>query len=430
MELSINISITVLSMVALYLSNRRLSLPSFGQLFAFFYIFFIIIGSYVFFFEDPARYSKTLLFANTGFLAFCAGSFFSSAFNMLGPEDFTRFRARPLADRYGGTPFVLTVLILLAVALGLSALFFRNGIPLLSLDVDEARYAATVGGGYFFIGIYIFLPFVTLLLMAKTYMAGNKAYKPFFYLVLAMTVFINVLSGFRAPLAALLLMMVLLNFYIKGRFTWKTIFVGLFLFSIVFFGITYLKLKDEPMVLSLVGDIFMHRVVLENPTVISIILDIFPARVDFMLGGTYLMDIISAMPGPGISFGGWLFSQTPSTQYYGVAAMTPTLIGELHANFSAPMAVVMVFIFGYFLNSLYIRFLRNERDVTTVAIWMVFVLPLSNSVMLGLGSLIFTRLVQLAIVSVLFFTLYHVFKVISRRTSSFEQGGISGPLEM
>jgi len=420
MELVVNIGVTLAAFVLLYLSNRRLSLPSFGQLFAFFYVFFIIIGSYVIFFDNPEKYSSTLMLVNSGFLAFCAGSFLSSAFNMLSAKDYERFHARPIVDRYNGTPFVFTAAVLFSMAFVLSALFFRNGIPILSYDVDAARYAATVGGGYYFIGIFIFLPFVTLLLMAKTYMAGNGAYKPFFYLVLAITVLISILSGFRAPLAALLLMMVLLNFYIKGRFTWKSIFVGLFLFLVVFIGITYIKLKDEPMALSLVGEVFMRRVVLENPTVIALIQDVFPGRFEFMLGGSYLMDFISAMPGPGISFGGWLFSQTPSLEYYGIAAMTPTLIGELYANFSAPAAVVIVSVFGYFLNNLYIRFLRSERDVTAAAIWIAFVLPIANSVMLGLGFLIFTKLIQIAFITAVFFVLYSMFRAIARRALPFE----------
>src|SRR3990172_667997 len=406
--------ITVAALVLLYRSNRWISLPSFSQLFSFFYIFFILAGAYYLFYSNPGGYGRTLLIINASFLFFGAGSFFSATVNVFGREDIVSYRSRELSGRFKHVPAMMSLALLVFVSCLLAALYFRNGIPLFSLDIDLTRLEASRGGGYFFMGFTGILPLAVLLLMGRLYLREGRKPRLFFLLAFFLCVLFDVLSGYRAPLASLLLMLLLLHFYIKGRFTWKSILIGLSLFAVVFFGITYWKLNDTPDIIGFLGQVFLHRVILDNPLAVSLVADVIPQRIDFFLGKSYIMDFLSALPGPGISFGGWLFSQTPSQELFGLAMLTPTLVGEFYANFSLIGACLLMFGFGFALNNIYIKLLRSKKEAARLAFMIAVAFSLVNAAVLGLGTTVFTRLLVYSSAYVLFVFFYEMFNIVRR----------------
>lgn len=75
-----------------------------------------------------------------------------------------------------------------------------------------------------------------------------------------------------------------------------------------------------------------------------------------------------------------------------------------------------MFIFGYSLNTLYIRFLRSGKDLSRIAIRMIVAFTLANAVMAGFGKLLCRMSIEFAGFSLVFFFLHHFFSwTVSRR---------------
>ncbi len=406
MELLVHSLITVLALAVLYLSCPVLSLPSFGQLFAIFYVLFILVGAYFLTLSGWSESFDILNIANVGFLFFAIGCAIATWLHNFGPNDIAVFRRRPITTCSDSGAFNITAVIMLLIAALMATVFFQEGIALLSDDIDSERLQLSSGRGYLFVSITRMLPLLALIILTYALCRRSPFARFMFFLAIAATFIASVLSGYRAPLIAFVFQITLLVFYLRGRFAWRGTAIAAGAFLLIFGGVTLWKLRLEPNSIELLWNVFQHRLVEENARQLGFLIELFPNRFEFMWGGTYVMDLYSAMPGPGVGFGGWLLSETTSDVLYGLASLTPTLPGELYANFGFGGAMAGMLVFGYVLNLLYFRFIRGNKSGLLLPVWIVVAFSLANAAILGLGPTVVTRILVYLGVFAVFLIMY------------------------
>ena len=165
MELLVHSLITVLALAVLYLSCPVLSLPSFGQLFAIFYVLFILVGAYFLTLTGWSESFDILNIANVGFLFFAIGCGVATWLHNFGPNDIAVFRRRPITTCNDSGAFNITAVIMLLIAALMATVFFQEGIAPLSDDIDSERLQLSSGRGYLFVSITRMLPLLALIIL-------------------------------------------------------------------------------------------------------------------------------------------------------------------------------------------------------------------------------------------------------------------------
>lgn len=308
------------------------------------------------------------------------------------------------------TFFTMTVYAFILLGMGAVMLFFfRAGVPLLSSDVAVARVVAPREGGYLsvrFMRLYLPLLLMIYVVGRRKMVKENRLLAAFtvLFLLVAFTLF-----GYRGYVLNFFLLpfMLLLAYHRVSKRTVTILGLAGFASAFAVTGILYQESH-----LSSLWNIISERIFLaEVFEGLGPIVYLLVPKVGFLHGQGFLMDIPAVLSRVGIgppgieNFSQYLTRFTLGYNFYETSS-APTLIGEAYANFGYPGVVVIMFLFGFLLQSLYIRTLRGPKDA--------FFLPIMVSVQCSLlvaahGPLVFVLLDaggSLLIFATIFVSLY------------------------
>jgi len=131
-------------------------------------------------------------------------------------------------------------------------------------------------------------------------------------------------------------------------------------------------------------------------------------------GATYVMDVVSALPGPGLSYGDYLvLFNDPGNPIAGLSPLTPSIVGESYVNFGTTGVVVagasapIVFVVAARLSSL------SVQSVAPIVASVLILVP--QLVEVGYGQVIASRLLPSA---VFLFIIYWFYRRQRHRSSN------------
>jgi len=351
---------------------------------------------------SPDQYAQTYRVISLGLFFFSIGVLFSSFYhNFSAIKELNKIKLQPLKDPWRKPVSMHAIFCLCLCGFALSFLYFYHagGIPAFAALVETARVEATRGGGYFWLGISILLPFVCLIFIGKALAYKSKkitVQSALFFLITSLIMFF---TATKDLIPFFLLWIVFFFQFYSGRINKKLLlvpFISLAI-AIAMAGFTMshkLEVGYNKGFFSFALEMFSQRVFFAVVNVVHFIVENFPEKYPFLLGYSYWMNLRAALPGADIGFGGWINMEAFNM---GGGATVP-MIAEFYANFGELGAYSGMLLAGFIVQSIYIYLLRSlatEKRLDT----------LISITFLGMG------LVTLAINSVfgyLFYTLIPV----------------------
>jgi len=399
------VSAFLLSGVLIYIAQGKMLILTPASLFFSFYSVLLLPGSLVIY----SREGNLLLAAcgTVSILCYSVGVFVVSTMLGFSPrKEFRSFINQPWQDHWRSRYSCAAIGSLVAVALILASVYFyKFGVPILSENVEAARLAAINNSSYLFPGFRLLLLFAVTIVMIKARIYGSR-WRILELLLLPTTLLLFLGSGFRAPIAALLIYFLLVGQFCKGFLDRHRLLLLLAAFVVIFgfvtwrrysYGLAGRTILDLPY---FVLKAIEHRVFLNNALNLQSVLGFFCESHKPLWGASYIMDLKAIGPGPDIAFGGWLTSRM-NPDLAGVVGMTPTVVGEFYANAGLAGVVSGMLGLGAFAQYLYIGFIRRRKSVGCVVLLVFLTVNLAWIVTQGIGVFLFSKLAPILVVWVL-----------------------------
>jgi len=428
--------IYITSFYLLYLSTRTLKLITPAYLYFFFYTIYCYIWALSIFIKEEAYdigeisiygHGYDLLFATTlGIFCFSIGVLITTAVLRFNPyKELSIFRQKKWIDDMKGVPFAISITLLILLGLTLAIIFFSTrGIPILTYssvlqasdffaEMAEARIKAQWGAGYFMQGITLILPFCTFVLYAKGLVNGQRIWKLWAFLIATLTIMMMITLTSRGHFFIFLALLFLLHQLLVKQINWRKAVIFFLISVVLFLGVSifktgyFLTLGTAKDFLLNTIEIFSYRLSMGTKQ-FHAMLQIFPEPNPFILGRSYIWDIVCFIPGPDIGFNSWVFSLVYPFGLEG-STVTPLSLGEFYANFGWPGIIIGSAILGAFLQMLYIKFIRSKGKLSHLVVFVIFSTYLAKSSMNGLGAIL-EPIVSMAASYFLILWMSHVFR--------------------
>jgi len=291
--------------------------------------------------------------------------------------------------------------LLFLVSVAVSAYYLSHvGISLLSADVDYVRHVAKKGSGYYNIFVTRGLTLAVAILFVGQ-MSG-RINGSFGWILILITCIIQLATGFRAYAANTLMILALIYVSIGGQVKISNVV------SVAILGFsTFVLVTAYKNNMSLFSDYFFddvwkqidHRIISDLPRVLQRIVGL----VDYygtMKGKTFFMDLYSALPGPGYSFGDQLFLWLmPSNAVAGIAPLTPSNIGEGYANLGYVGVIIETLVTLKLI--VFIDQLEN-KNALIIALKAILSIMAAEIIAVGFGAVVVSRFLPLSV----FVTIY------------------------
>lgn len=376
-------------------------LPSFGATFLGFFCTLVLPGMFFLAVNDRA-YITDLWVCSLGIMCFALGTWSATPDRAEYGRLTRKYQALEWESGSAGLLDWYSVIFIWLGAAALCYLYFSGAEARTIAEIaGGSRLESGSGRGILIVALTVIMPYASLnaLALSAGTLKGRSQTLVLNTAVWLIGILPSIIAGYRAPALGFLLMAGLLRVYRKGRVSALEIIFIVMVVVLVFLGLSYVNIillqghHEQELV-----DVWRHRFFLENARNISYIIDLIPSRYEYFYGGTVLMDLKSAMPGPGIGFGGWLMGSVGGRTFYGTGQLTPTIIGEFYANGGVGLVLMGMTVYGLFLQSAYIRYLRSSRgqrgDLASV-VFLCFVA--ANVAILGLVNAIITRVLVVGV---------------------------------
>ncbi|WP_433632045.1 hypothetical protein [Halomicrococcus sp. NG-SE-24] len=390
----------VVAYTVLILTNKRLDFFTPSYLFAAVYGLFLTIGSAWYSFRgDPALFSSIVL----GFAAFVAGVYtVDKTIDFHTTVELQRFLDRPWKHSWTDpAPRLAFIGLVATTLLGSSLYYFTYGIPILSQIGEASRLSSLSGQDYYIHFIMVPLPFLATIAWLKARLSDNRLYFASAIVILGITGAVMALTGFRALIGHLLILLVISDQFITRRINFPIIGAAAVAFLSLFLLITTVRHQSvDGTPLAIAGQHIRHRIFLVNSENLRFVLGHFPAEHSYLLGQGYIMDLQSMLPGPQKAFSGWITQQRwPGLKI--PIGMTPTIIGESYANFGYMGVIAVPFLVGATIRAIFVRLVRSRKRIGTVAFVAMLALFFAKAVLRGMGPILFVKILPLALVYVI-----------------------------
>jgi oligosaccharide repeat unit polymerase len=370
-------------------------------------------GTVALFVENQAYYELPL-YTSFGMLLIAFGSLTAkSLFKCRVRRELGEFRNRALGSLFkSDLVFSMSHLALAALSILMTLyMFTTRGVPLLSGEVFVQKVLVAREGGWLYVRfLRLFLPLLVIINLMDFSRVKRKGGKILLLLLVIYTVGAFILFGYRSYVLNYLVlpMMLTLGYLRPPNRKWLLILPLLAILPVYF--ITALNWHEWNVFH--VSKIILTRLTLEpiSGGLGAVLYDLVP-REGLLYGRGFLMDVEAVLSRVGLvegyreSFAQFIPSIIWGENPYGFAA-SPTLIGESYANFGVFGIIVIIFLFGFALEMLYILTLRGPKDT------LLFPLNIFTqlSLILAFGSpfvfMMLDSLGWLMIFSVLFFLVY------------------------
>ncbi len=297
--------------------------------------------------------------------------------------------------------------------------FWRIGaVPILLSDAENDRFTLRAGIASLPILAYCCFLISTLSLQIQ----ARRHWEQIVALGLTgIAIIILIGSGFRAPAMKLLLA----NFVVFAYLHYARIPIfQLFLVIssiIVFTGVLGFFRRENMLTndLLIILRLAIFRIFVNNLYVLDLIFDLYPRSEPFMLGRSYLIDLITILPGPQPHFGFWLKDRL-GLDFAG-GGVTQTIVGEFFLNFGWIGVLIGMFLLGVGLRISYD--ILSSSEITGDRLILIVIIGIGVLAMVSSGiSLVILFEIIPALTVYIFYRVLRTMRIFLRSVSKLSFG--------
>lgn len=292
----------------------------------------------------------------------------------------------------------------------------KVGVSLFSDEVEFSRHTAKKGYGYLnmFITRGLLLSAILFYLLYKFKSITQKT----FIVVVLVICSIQALTGFRSYIINTVLITLICSINVEKSYHYLKV-MGFIVIGALFFAVISLYKSKmyiyDFSLFSLIQEAWPqihHRVVMEGPRIIQKTIYIVD-HYGKTYGETYYWDIYAGLPGPAMSYGDRLFIWLDTKNIIaGLAPLAPSLVGESYMNFG-----YIGVVFGAWVSFMMFRFIDalKEKTILVIATKSMFTLLIAETIYLGIGTMLVSRIGTTMFFVSLFWLLYVFFRASESR---------------
>jgi oligosaccharide repeat unit polymerase len=283
------------------------------------------------------------------------------------------------------TRFNLKISSYIFIAIGLIAsviFFIRAGnIPILALNKESARVAALAvsGNGYFLYLMSIGMYGIALLAVYSYFYKQKKV--PLFLLLLFIGLAMTG-TGSRRYILWICLYVLIAKHYLSSPIPKKQLIIYTFL-GLLFVNVFEMFRNPDSLTTVNLSTTFSYRF-LTYISNLEKVITYFISRDQFEYGGTFIMDILTALPGKQIDYQSWL-KQVTNLEFEGFG-IPPTIMGDLYVNFAYPGVIIGCTLFGFIIRIIYNKLILEGGSLLNVFIYMLVLEIASKIITSGLSA--------------------------------------------
>lgn len=432
-----SVALLGLGVAILYRSTSGLLTVTPATLFALYYVVFIFVGSVVLvfdrgegaYFHIAGTRNYVLLFTvGAAPLALAAGVWLANRWTGLRPgaELDAHWRSH-WADAGPDRRFVARFAFLAVACLVVSVAVLTLGPPPpllyllqhpsshtfsfdLSLDHVRLTYLSPHAGALpFQATLYQFygnlMPLLSIVALALAVRHGSRRWLLVGLGLLAVSFFMAAVTLTKNPVENLLVLLVVAWLWFGRRAIGPRQALGVTAVALgAFFAIV--AVTNRSVSLGQLVTATLRRLFLVQAQVLYSIFELIPARMGYLHGGAFWMDVRNLRPGPKstLDFGTWLYSVIVSNEpgFSGVGSAPTVFFGQLYADFGVIGALLGMVAVGCAAQLAFVWYLRQPRSIVT---WAVFVGLTASIPRLATSSIIAIG-VQYGIVASVLFGVY------------------------
>lgn len=372
-----------------------------------FYVVFLLSGTVIQYFDiDYTRLSYSIqnstvfLIILSYLLLFFLSSYVVAEIAIPGKAFFWQ---QPIMDLSRQKCIWLSYLYLIISAVSLIIYFKKIGaVPLLMVDVENARAALKIGSGkliiigkgFSYVGTYLYCLFY-----GKTNL--RSFFKNFVFWVL---LFINVVflagTGFRGPSAFLLLSALLFIFFNSDAYyrqrglSARHVFLGL-CFFLLLVAMGFVRQYQE---FRLAAFLSVVHVLCVNVNNLNTLVSSIPSTIDYFYGWTFLNDLLMVLPGFENQHISIYIKDTLGLTFPG-EGMTITSPGEGYINFGISGVFVHAVLLGLFCGVFY-NWATKKNTLSSRMITICVAVGVSRMPQSGFGASFFFTMFPLLLLAI------------------------------
>lgn len=401
------VSVTLLALgIALMVrtSGGRLTVTP-ATLFVLYYVVFIFIGTVVLVFDRgegayyhiPGSRNYLLLFTvGAAPLAFAAGVWLANRWTRLRPV--AELEAHWRSDWSDAEPdrtFIARFVVLAAACLAVSLavvtlgpppplLFLLQHLDSRTISVDLAlshvrlSYLSPHAGALpFQATMYQFygnlMPLLSIVALALAERTGSRRWLLVGLGLLGASFLMAAVTLTKNPVENLLvLLFVAWLWFARRRLGPRRVAGAAAVALSAFFAMVVITNRSASLVPIVIAT--LRRLFLVQAQVLYSIFELIPARMGYLDGGAFWMDLRNLRPGPKstVDFGNWLYSVivTGQPSLIGIGSAPTVFFGQVYADFGVIVALLAMVAAGCLAQLAYVWYLRQPRSIVT---WAVFV---------------------------------------------------------
>jgi len=358
----------LISLILSYLSSRNI----FSLLFlSTLYLSSNFIGT-LFLSDFCAESCLAPLYISLGTFSLVLGAFMMS--KLTKPSIRTLIRSDEIGIKYpkGQSKFffyTLSIVTFFCLILAL-LLCIKKGIPLLSEDIETARQLVFQKAGFYYRDVRFFLPFLSILWMSYAFYVQKKSIKLAMVFVILLSAIFLLFAGYKGIVFGFTLL-ILMFLSIKLKKSFKNITILTLILFLGLASIVYVTQKSfNTSFIQSIQFIFSRLTSLAAEGFYIIVNNFLPQE-GLQYGKTItnglkeFLAILRLVPreeikevGFGLFLTRWVEGYNPLNYAY-----TVTIFGDFLANFGLPGLIILSFLFGIFIQKLYILTLKYSKDI-------------------------------------------------------------------
>lgn len=350
--------------------------------------FIILIGigpiALYFFSEElfnSSNYQDVSYIVLLGYVSINIGYYFASTKNR--KINASKFNIGKLKKQYESGKFKKVGYFFIFIGLFAAIIFFQRAgtIPILADNKEMSRVAALqVSGNGYFLYLMTMAMYGLALLALYSYLYD----KGFFFLYLSLVIVGCVMTGTgsRRYVLWLFLYVLMARHFIFSFISIKKMMV----FSII--GLLFINLFEmfrnpESTTTTDLKTTFIYRFIIYISN-LEKVLSAFIKRDNFEYGGTFFMDLLTALPGKQIDYQSWL-KEISQLEFEGFG-IPPTIMGDMYVNFGYVGIVIGCFLFGYIIRKLYNLLIIYKKSLFDVFLYIVSLEIASKVITSGISA--------------------------------------------
>ncbi|KFF02445.1 O-antigen polymerase [Flavobacterium reichenbachii] len=256
------------------------------------------------------------------------------------------------------------------IFMGLAAaviFFFRAGsIPILAANKESARVMAlSIAGNGYFLYLMTIAMYGIALLALYSYLY-NENIKSLFVLTFIVALVMTG-TGSRRYFLWLCIYVFMARHFLYASIPIKKMF-GFSIIGLLFINVFEMFRNPESMTTVDLKTTFIYRFVVYISNLEKVI-SAFIKKDSFEYGGTFFMDLVTALPGKQVDYQSWL-KEVTQLEFEGFG-IPPTIMGDFYVNFGYAGIVGGCFLFGFIIRKLYNHLIVNKKSLFDIFLYTI-----------------------------------------------------------